>query len=124
MEKAKDESEKIDDNQKELHTKKPTNENEENEEGELFSDATGLQEPPDSFNLTKEEQDITVMYENLQNKQDQQLPLEKKKPPRNILEKLIEKNAEGLEQSPDLLGPGTMVYVKWPPQFRLSLIHI
>ena len=62
MEKAKDDSEKIDDkiddNQKEPHTKKPTNENEENEGGDLFSDATGLQEPPDSFNLTKEEQDI------------------------------------------------------------------
>ena len=130
MEKAKDDSEKIDDkiddNQKEPHTKKPTNENEENEGGDLFSDATGLQEPPDSFNLTKEEQEITVMYENLQNKQDQQLsldqqqPLEKKKPPRTILEKILEKNAKGLEQSPDLLGPGTIVYVKWSSQFRKS----
>ena len=118
MDNSKDESEKVE----ELHTKKTDNDNEDNEndEGELFSDPTGTKEPPDPFNLTREEHDITVMYENLQNKQDQQIPLEKKKPPRNIFEKLIEKNAMGLEQSPDLLGPGTMLYVKWPPSFKKS----
>ena len=120
MDNSKDGSGKDEDNLKELQTRKDDNEDHENDEGELISEATGGKEPPDPFNLTNEEREITVMYENIVDKQKQQQPLEQKKPPRNILEKLLEKNAKGLEQSPSLLGPGTMFYVKWVPQLKKS----
>ena len=44
--------------------------------------------------------------------------LEKKKPPRNLLDSLRNRNAKGLEQDPALLGPGAILYIKWSDTFR------
>ena len=44
--------------------------------------------------------------------------LEKKKPARNLLDSLRNRNAKGLEQDPTLLGPGTTLYIKWSDSFR------
>ena len=73
--------------------------------------------PPDKG--TREEQD-----ENLQESQWQEppslaeKPLEKKKPSINLLEAIRMRNARGLEQDHTLLGPGTMIHVKWSDAFK------
>ena len=42
----------------------------------------------------------------------------REKPPRDMLERVRDKNDRGLEQDFDLLGPGTRLYLKWPDRFK------
>ena len=44
--------------------------------------------------------------------------LERKKPARSLLESLRSRNAKGLEQDPTLLGPGTILYIKWSDSLK------
>ena len=75
-------------------------------------------EPPVDFSITREEQDLEVLYTNLQGSQGQEQPLEKKKPSINLLETIRARNARGLEQEHAWLGPGTMIHVKWPDALK------
>ena len=75
-------------------------------------------EPLVDFSITREEQDLEVLYSNLQGGQGQEQPLEKKKPSINLLETIRARNARGLEQELAWLGPGTMIHVKWPDALK------
>ena len=44
--------------------------------------------------------------------------VESKKPARNLLESIRNRNAKGLEQNMNLLGPGTTLYIKWPDNLK------
>ena len=75
-------------------------------------------EPSDNFSITREEQDLAIFYENLQESQGQEQTLVQKKPPKNLLETIRARNARGLEQEHVYLGPGTMIHVRWPDAFK------
>ena len=75
-------------------------------------------EPSDNFSITREEQDLATLYENLQERQGQEQTLIQKKPPKNLLENIRARNARGLEQEHVYLGPGTMIHVRWPDAFK------
>ena len=43
------------------------------------------------------------------------------KPSRNILERIRERNSRGLEQDPSLIGPGTILFIRWTESVRKEI---
>ena len=59
--------------------------------------------------LKEEKDELLVLQEGLTIRE---------KPPREMLDLVRDKNARGLQQDFNLLGPGTRLYLKWPDRFK------